>query len=83
MEGSFADAANNHGFKRSRWRGLVKQQIQGLLIAAIQNIRILLRHGSRWAMTQADALGDPGSAPVFSPSCVSPMPLGLIPLSFY
>jgi hypothetical protein len=26
-EGSFADAANNHGFKRSRWRRLWRQQI--------------------------------------------------------
>jgi transposase len=43
MEGSFADAANNHGFKRSRWRGLWRQQIQNSLIAACQNVRILLR----------------------------------------
>jgi len=43
MEGSFAEAANNHGFKRSRWRGLWRQQIQNSLIAACQNVRILLR----------------------------------------
>lgn len=43
MEGSFADAANNHGFKRSRWRRLWRQQIQDWLIAAVQNWRILLR----------------------------------------
>lgn len=42
IEGSFADAANNHGFKRARWRRLWRQQIQDSLIAAIQNIRILL-----------------------------------------
>ena len=42
IEGSFADAANNHGFKRSRWRRLWRQQIQDYFIAAIQNIRILL-----------------------------------------
>ena len=42
MEGSFADAANNHGFKRARWRGLWRQKIQNHLIAACQNIRILL-----------------------------------------
>ena len=41
MEGSFADAANNHGFKRSRWRGLWKQTIQDLLIATCQNLRKL------------------------------------------
>lgn len=43
MEGSFADAANNHGFKHARWRALWRVQIQNWLIAAIQNIRILLR----------------------------------------
>lgn len=42
-EGSFADAANNHGFKRARWRGLSMVQIQNLMIAAIQNLRKLLR----------------------------------------
>lgn len=45
MEGSFADAANNHHFKRARWRRLWRQQIQDYLIAAIQNVRILLAHG--------------------------------------
>jgi len=43
MEQSFADAANNHGFKRSRWRRLWRQQIQDYLIAAIQNIRLLVK----------------------------------------
>ena len=42
LEGSFADAANNHGFKRARWRRLGRQQIQDCLIAAIQNLRRLL-----------------------------------------
>lgn len=48
MEGSFADATNNHRFKRSRWTGLWRQRIQDWLIAAVQNIRILLRHGPGW-----------------------------------
>ena len=43
MEGSFADAANNHGFKRARWRGLWRQQIQDWLIAAVQNLRLLMK----------------------------------------
>jgi transposase len=43
-EGSFADAANNHGFKRLRWRRLWRARIQDLLIAGIQNIKILLKH---------------------------------------
>ena len=40
-EGSFADAKRHH-FKRSRWRRLWRQKIQDWLIAAIQNIKILL-----------------------------------------
>ena len=47
MERSFADAANRHGLKRSRWRGLWKQAIQDLLIATVQNLRKLLRHLSK------------------------------------
>jgi Transposase DDE domain len=47
MEGSFAGAANCHGLKRSRWRGLWKQAIQDLLIATVQNLRKLLRHLSQ------------------------------------
>jgi transposase len=42
-EGSFADAANNHGFKRARWRGLMRMRIQDLLIAAAQNVRKFLK----------------------------------------
>lgn len=42
-EGSFADAANNHGLKRSRWRRLWRQRIQDLIIAAVQNLRKLLK----------------------------------------
>lgn len=44
MEASFADATNCHGFKRARWRRLWRQQIQNHLIAACQNVRILLRN---------------------------------------
>lgn len=42
-EGSFADAANNHGYKRARWRGLVGMTIQNLLVATSQNLRKLMR----------------------------------------
>jgi len=45
MERSFADASDNHGLKRSRWRGLWRQRIQDLVIAAVQNVRILWRNG--------------------------------------
>jgi transposase len=53
MEGSFADAANNHGFKRARWRGLAMVRLQGLLIATIQNVRKLLRAWRRGTSTAA------------------------------
>ena len=56
MERSFADAANNHGFKRARWRRLWRQQIQDWLIAAIQNIRILLRPRLKPALADAAAV---------------------------
>jgi len=55
-EGSFAHALR-HGFKRARWRGLVKMTLQNLLIATIQNVRKLLKHArpGRGAAAQADA----------------------------
>ena len=63
MEGSFADAANNHGFKRARWRRLWRQQIQDYLIATVQNVRILLRNatGTGAAQVHAAERGDPAS----------------------
>jgi hypothetical protein len=42
MEGSFAQSANCHGCKRSRWRRLWRQQIQDWLIAACQNVKTLV-----------------------------------------
>jgi transposase len=56
MERSFADAANNHGFKHARWRRLWRQQIQDWLIAAIQNIRILLQPRLKPALAGAAAV---------------------------
>ena len=47
MEGSFGRAANEHGFKRSRWRRLWRQQIQDWLIAAVQNVKQLMRAGGK------------------------------------
>jgi len=54
MEGSFADATR-HGFKRARWRRLWRVQIQNLLIAAVQNMRKLLKYGSRTPSGSAQA----------------------------
>jgi IS5 family transposase len=47
IEGSFADAANQHGYKRARWRGLIWITVQNLLIATVQNIRKLVRWAGR------------------------------------
>jgi transposase len=67
VEGSFADAANNHGLKRARWRRLWRQQIQTWMICAVQNLRLLLTRSTTGgnngiggaAVMQA---GDPNSA---------------------
>ncbi len=56
LEGSFADASNNHGFKRARWRGLWRQQIQDWLIAAVQNMRILLKNRIKPAGSSAEVV---------------------------
>ena len=44
MERSFAEAGR-YGFKRARWRGRERVRIQDYLIAAAQNIRLLVTHG--------------------------------------
>jgi len=59
MEGSFADGANNHGLKRARWRGLQRMAIQDYFIAAVQNIRIMVKSRRR----QAGASGGVGTQP--------------------
>jgi hypothetical protein len=43
MAGSFAQSVNAHGCKRARWRRLRRQQIQDWLIAACQNVKILVQ----------------------------------------
>jgi transposase len=47
MEGSFAQGANNHHLKRSRWRRLWRQRIQDWLIASVQNIKLLITRSRR------------------------------------
>lgn len=44
MERSFADGTKQHGLKRARWRRMWREQIQGWMITAIQDIRILIKH---------------------------------------
>lgn len=41
MEGIFADAKNNHGLERARYRSRAKVQIQVYMIAFVQNIKRL------------------------------------------
>ena len=55
MERSFAGAVR-YGFKHARWRGLWKVAIQEYMTAAIQNIKILVRHGKKGLTAQAAAL---------------------------
>ncbi len=43
VEGSFADAKAHRGHRRSRWRGLMKMQIQCHLVAAVQNFLKLIK----------------------------------------
>jgi transposase len=63
-ERSFADAVNNHGFKRARWRRLWRVQIQDYLITAIQNIRIMMKHGLQRAQAVAKSAIDSLSIPL-------------------
>jgi len=39
MEGIFAEAKNNHGLDRARYRGRMKMQIQAYMIASVQNLK--------------------------------------------
>jgi IS5 family transposase len=47
MEGSFAQAANEHGLKRARWRRMWRQEIQSWMICLVQNIRLFQPAGRR------------------------------------
>lgn len=55
MEGSFAHSTRM-GYKRARWRGLWRVQIQDLLIAALQNALVLIRRAPDYLYQLASAL---------------------------
>ena len=55
QERNFGEAATMHGFKRARWRGLEKQSIQDMLIATIQNLKIMVRRSFRRFFEGLDA----------------------------
>jgi hypothetical protein len=42
MEGIFAEAKDNHGLSRARYRGRAKMQIQAYLVSFVQNLKRLL-----------------------------------------
>lgn len=45
MEGIFAEAKDNHGLGRARYRGRWKVQIQAYMIAVVQNIKRMMGNG--------------------------------------
>jgi transposase len=52
-ERSFAESTR-YGFKRARWRGQWRMEIQDFLIAAIQNIVILIRQSEKRRMSKSN-----------------------------
>ena len=64
MEGSFAQAANEHGLKRARWRRMWRQEIQSWMICLVQNIRLLASRRVAGGKKGAGVLkeGRPGQA---------------------
>ena len=77
MEGNFADAVNNHGAKKARWRGLGRQRIQSWLIAAVQNLRIFLRHQLRGPVRAAAAALAAATEQLRVPAVTAPDPMVL------
>jgi transposase len=70
IEGSFGQASQNHHFKRARWRRLWRQRIQDHLIAAVQNVKKILRHGpENGKSTTTNPY--PASSPLFSPQSLT------------
>ena len=58
-ERSYAQSTR-YGFKRARWRRLWRVEIQDFLVAAIQNIRILINHSDNRFQRKATALSGHG-----------------------
>jgi transposase len=54
-ERSFAQS-KRYGYKTARWRRLWRMEIQDFLIAAVQNIRILINHSVNKVQSNANAL---------------------------
>ncbi len=54
-ERSFAQS-KRYGYKRARWRRLWRMQIQDFLVAALQNIKILVNHSKSKVQSHVNAL---------------------------
>ncbi len=63
-ERSFAQATH-YGYKRARWRMLWRMKIQDFLIAAVQNIKILIKPRKIYVDSIAEALRGGYPRPVF------------------
>ena len=50
IEGLFAEAKQNHGLSRARYRGRAKVQIQAYLSATEQNLKRLVKAVFRWLL---------------------------------
>lgn len=61
MEGIFAEAKDNHGLDRARYRGRAKVQIQAYMIAVVQNIKRMMGNGPvvEVGLHQAAGYGQP------------------------
>ena len=56
-ERSFA-RSTRYGYKRARWRGLWRMQIQDFLIAAVQNIQILIKKTTGRVVSKAQTAAE-------------------------
>jgi IS5 family transposase len=56
LEGSFADAKNNHGLRRARFRGMQKVQEQSLMTATVQNIKKMIKEIKRMEQAASQVL---------------------------
>ena len=72
MEGLFAEAKQNHGLSRARYRGRSKVQIQAYLSAIVQNLKRLVAALWCWLIMRfQDALNDltPTTSLTKKPTC--------------
>ncbi len=72
IEGLFAEAKNNHGLKRARYRGRAKVQIQAYMIATVQNLKRLV--AVVWALLASFRVQRPQLATSTSESTLNASP---------